>query len=443
MKFPLLFRTTHRSSMPEIAERLARFQTAQVEANPDWFAKYEDFCGAKGLEAVRATPGFAKLYQTIRGLFFTLLDPTHPIDDVAVRMAETHQRIGVRFAWFLAACQNIEDEMHKLGLEPLFINRLRSFTRSVAERYEQIFEHARADALKNTEHLNALLEKIMSVANGVSQSAHELSNGQRELSKRVEHDAASVEEISAAVEEVGTSFKTMTTNANETSRVAQDMTQAVGNVRDVMADVVELMGQVSTQAHGMRKILNTITEVAFQTNMLSLNASVEAARIGSMGGGFSVIAKEIRKLSDKVATEAHSIDDWINTLGEGAQKGQDAVLKAADDINRIAESSGQVLARMKDTAVAIRDTENSFSQVQEAIMSIDQGLQKTAAMVEEISTAADTLLMEAEHLMNAAGMNKENLPLSAPTQHELQKPSEKTRRLPRQERLSSSDWEQF
>jgi methyl-accepting chemotaxis protein len=162
-----------------------------------------------------------------------------------------------------------------------------------------------------------------------------------------------------------------------------------------------------------------------------------------MGGGFSVIAKEIRKLSDKVATEAHSIDDWINSLSDGAQKGQDAVLKAADDMNKIAESSGQVLARMKDTTVAIRDTENSFSQVQEAIMNIDQGLQKTAAMVEEISTAADTLLMEAEHLMNAAGMNKENLPLSAPTQHELQKPSEKTRRLPRQERLSSSDWEQF
>jgi len=135
--------------MPEIAERLARFQTSQVENNPMWFAKYEAYCGTKGLEATRASPGYARLFQTIRELFFALLDPSRPLEEMAKRVAETHQRIGVRLAWFLMACQNIEDEMKRLGLDNIFVTRMRTFTAQVAERYEQIFESVRVEALNN------------------------------------------------------------------------------------------------------------------------------------------------------------------------------------------------------------------------------------------------------------------------------------------------------
>jgi len=93
----------------------------------------------------RAMPGFFKPSVS----FFALLDPSRPLEEMAKRVAETHQRIGVRLAWFLMACQNIEDEMKRLGLDNIFVTRMRTFTAQVAERYEQIFESVRVEALNN------------------------------------------------------------------------------------------------------------------------------------------------------------------------------------------------------------------------------------------------------------------------------------------------------
>jgi methyl-accepting chemotaxis protein len=431
--------------MPEVAERLARFQTTQVENNPMWFAKYEAYCGTKGLEATQASPGYARLFQTIRELFFTILDPSRPLEEVAKRMAETHQRIDVRFAWFLMACHNIEDEMRRLGLDHVFITRMRNFIAQVAERYEQIFESVRVEALDNAEKVTHLLHESMTVANGVSQSAKELSDGQRELAKRVERDAASVEEISAALEELNTSFQIMVKNARDTLKTTKDMTQAVDSLQTVMGHVVDLMNNISNQAHRTQTILNTITEVAFQTNILALNASVEAARLGNLGGGFSVIAKEIRRLSDKVSAEASSIGEWIGEMLSDVQKGQTSAIKAADDLDKLSDFSSQVSERMADTNSAIHDTETGFSQVQEAISNIDQGLQRTAAMVEEISAASDALLMQAQHLMQIRHQDKDKTQEVGPVKLGSQKPEQphiksisSTNQQP-----SSGDWETF
>jgi methyl-accepting chemotaxis protein len=431
--------------MPEIAERLARFQTGQVENNPIWFAKYEEYCGTKGVEATRASPGYAQLFQTIRELFFALLDPSRPLEDVAKRMAETHQRIGVRLAWLLMACQNIEDEMRRLGLDHIFVTRMRTFTAQAAECYEQIFESIRTEALNNAEKVTHLLHESLGVANSVSQSAQELSDGQRELAKRVEHDAASVEEISAALEELNTSFQIMVKNARDTLKTTKDMTQAVDSLQTVMGHVVDLMNNISNQAHRTQTILNTITEVAFQTNILALNASVEAARLGNLGGGFSVIAKEIRRLSDKVSAEASSIGEWIGEMLSDVQKGQTSAIKAADDLDKLSDFSSQVSERMADTNSAIHDTETGFSQVQEAISNIDQGLQRTAAMVEEISAASDALLMQAQHLMQIRHQDKDKTQEVGPVKLGSQKPEQPRIRsiTSTKQQPSSGDWETF
>jgi len=73
-------------SKEKASELLARFQLQQVEANPQWFAKYEDYCGAKGVEAVRATPGYARLYETMKRLFMAILTPGMS----TLETAETH-----------------------------------------------------------------------------------------------------------------------------------------------------------------------------------------------------------------------------------------------------------------------------------------------------------------------------------------------------------------
>lgn len=390
----------HRQDMSKekASELLARFQLQQVEANPQWFAKYEDYCGAKGVEAVRATPGYARLYETMKRLFMAILTPGMSTLETAERMAVTHQRIGVKFEWFLAACLNVEDEMRQLEIPQDSILRFRQFLKAVARCYEEALEQAKDEALTNAERLQALVEKLQAMSNQVAQSAHELAEGQKDLSKRVEQDAASTEEISAAIEELDHTFANMQHHAQDTLKDTKDVLETIKGMQAVMTRTVDLMQTIAQEAKGMGEILQTIGDISFQTNILSLNASVEAARAGQQGLGFNVIAVEIRKLSNRVSEEAKMIAKGVNRLLKVTDQGETAIVQTAADTERVVAAVDQVDSRMQDTMTAIDETTAGFAQIREAITSIDQGLQRTVAMVEEISATSDALLSHARQL---------------------------------------------
>lgn len=379
-------------SKEEVSELLARYQLQQVEANPEWFAKYEEYCGARGLEAVRATPGYQRIYQTTKALFMSILTPGLSTMETAERMATTHQRIGIKFEWFLSACLNIGDEMRRLEVPQDRIERFHQFLKEVAKCYEEALEKAKDEAWTNAQELKALLEKLQAMSNQVAQSAHELSEGQRDLSKRVEQDAASTEEIAAAIEELDRTVAKMRHNAQDTLNDTQSVVETVQTMQAVIAQTVDLMQAIANEAKGMRSILKTITDISLQTNILALNASVEAARSGSYGRGFNVIAVEIRNLSNRVSDEAKVIAKGVNHLLDVTDQGQAAILNTAADTERIESAIAQVSSRMQETVGSIEDATTGFTQIREAITSIDQGLQRTVAMVEEISATADALL---------------------------------------------------
>jgi len=392
------FFTKQSKNLDQLSDTLARCQLGQVEANPEWFAKYEEYCGAKGVEAVRATPGYARIYQTMQSLFMTILTPGLSTSDVAERMAKTHQRIDIKFEWFLAACQNLEDDMRKLKIRQSAIERFRLFVRQVVRHYENALEAARQKALTGTDELKKMFAKLRVIASAVSQSAHELAEAQRNLSSRVEHDAASVEEISAVLEEVDATFNNMQDNAQETLNSAEMVANTAKIIQETMVDTVNLMQTIAQETKGTERILKTIQDISFQTNILALNASVEAARAGQHGRGFDVIAVEIRKLSNRVSTEAQTIAASVYKLLESTGKGESSITKTADDLTQIVSVIDLVSERMKDTTNAIGNSKAGFSQVREAIVSIEQSLQGTIAMVEEISATADSLLDQAKQM---------------------------------------------
>jgi methyl-accepting chemotaxis protein len=398
------FFTRQSKNLDQLSDTLARYQLTQVEANPEWFAKYEEYCGAKGVEAVRATPGYAKLYQTMQSLFMTILTPGLPTSDIAERMAKTHQRIEIKFEWFLAACQNLEDDMRKLKIHPALIERFRVFVRQVAKHYERALEAARQEALVGTDELKKLFAKLRVIANAVSQSAHELAEAQRNLANRVEHDAANIEEISAVLEEVDATFNNMQDNAQETLNSATMVANTAKMIQETMADTVNLIQTIAQETKGTERILKTIRDISFQTNILALNASVEAARAGQHGRGFDVIAVEIRKLSNRVSTEAQTIAASVSKLLESTGKGESSITKTAGDLAQIATAIDLVSERMKDTTNAIGNSKAGFSQVREAIVSIEQSLQGTIAMVQEISATADSLLDQAKQMSQQSGL---------------------------------------
>lgn len=440
-----MFFTRPSRNLQQLADTLARCQLAQVEANPQWFAKYEEYCGAKGVEAVRATPGYAKLYQTMQSLFMTILTPGLPTSDIAERMAKTHQRIDIKFEWFLAACQNLEDEMRKLKVHSLHMDRFRVFVRQVAQHYERALEEARKEALASADELRNLFAKIRVIANTVSQSAHELAEAQQNLANRVEHDAASIEEISAVLEEVDATFNNMQDNAQATLSSAEMVANSAKAIQKTMADTVSLIREITQETKGTERILKTIQDISFQTNILALNASVEAARAGQHGRGFDVIAVEIRKLSTRVSTQAQTIADSVFKLLESTDKGESSITKTADDLTQIATTIDLVSERMKDTTNAIANSKSGFTQVKEAIVSLDQSLQETIAMVGEISAAADSLLEQAKKLAGQSGLAPLDLAKAPQDTTHLSSKSPQSTSPPAAAITNKSDdsWQQF
>jgi len=189
----------------------------------------------------------------------------------------------------------------------------------------------------------------------------------------------------------------MQDNAQETLNSAEMVANSAKAIQKTMADTVSLIQEIAHETKGTERILKTIQDISFQTNILALNASVEAARAGQHGRGFDVIAVEIRKLSTRVSTQAQTIADSVFKLLESTDKGESSITKTADDLTQIATTIDLVSERMKDTTNAIANSKSGFTQVKEAIVSLDQSLQETIAMVGEISAAADSLLEQAKN----------------------------------------------
>jgi len=230
-----------------------------------------------------------------------------------------------------------------------------------------------------------------------------------------------------------------------------------------MEKLLALMERIYQQAQRTTKILSTITDIAFQTNILSLNASVEAARAGVDGRGFAVIATEIRNLANKVGAETRQIDDWLKSLLEETRLGKEAIADNTAKVQAIADGAKEVANRMNVISEAAFETDKGIHQIQETIAALDQGVQQSAAMVEEVSTAADTLLQQAGEMSSAVGTfstnadtesQSQSLVASTGSQTARVKPSHpsprdkagKTPRLARKKSVTDkadNEWEEF
>ena len=262
--------------------------------------------------------------------------------------------------------------------------------------------------------LDDLVGKIRHIGEQLKHASHELASGQQEIAQRIDQEAASLEEIAASLEEITTSAGETSKNAQASTDLAQKIAQEAEDGQVGMEKLLALMESIYAQAQQTTRILSTIAEVAFQTNILSLNASVEAARAGVDGRGFSVIAAEIRNLANKVSAETRQIDSWLKSLVGETRLGKEAIADSTAKSQAIANGARAVANRMNAIAEAAMETDKSIHQIQETIAVLDQGVQQSATMVEEVSTAADTLLQQAEDMSSTLGAFSSDTKLRSP-----------------------------
>lgn len=248
------------------------------------------------------------------------------------------------------------------------------------------------------EALKSLIGEISGSGNSLASSSAELRDTAGVLSSQAEQNAASLEETSAALEELTASIKQVSGNVKDASTNAQTARDTAQSSEKVAADAASSMGRIAEASKEIERVVGVIDDIAFQINLLALNAGVEAARAGEAGRGFSVVASEVRQLAQRASEASKEIATVISKSDTAVSEGVEKVADAQSSLQTIADSVIKISTGVDEVATAISEQVTGISEITSAVGQIDQNTQKQSASFEEVTAASSVLANEADAL---------------------------------------------
>ncbi len=255
--------------------------------------------------------------------------------------------------------------------------------------------------------INAALD---SVIGDLSLRSHEvediagtLARGSESLAEGANEQASSLEETSSALEEMASMTRQNADNANKTRDTAQHSVDLIGDGSRLLQSVTTAMTEISDSSEKISAIIKTIEEIAFQTNLLALNAAVEAARAGEAGKGFAVVADEVRSLASRSAEAAKNTSELIEGTVNRVRNGSEFVEELAKAFRDIEAESVNVGRLVGEITAATNEQAQGVDQVNTAVAQMDRVTQTNAATANESSNAAAQLSEQSSNLNELVG----------------------------------------
>ncbi len=247
-------------------------------------------------------------------------------------------------------------------------------------------------------NLRGLVSQIKYSAASVALAADEIAQGNAELSSRTEQQAAALQETAASMEQLTATVKSNAAGAQQTADSARETASLARAGEADVQRMSDTMSAISLSAIKVRDITAVIESIAFQTNILALNAAVEAARAGEEGRGFAVVAGEVRTLAQRSATAARDIKQLIELAVEQVENGVGVAAGTGQSILKITGMVGELAEAMDNISLASSEQMQGISQVSVAVSQMDGVTQNNAALVEESSSASQSLSSQAHAL---------------------------------------------
>ena len=247
-----------------------------------------------------------------------------------------------------------------------------------------------------------ILAMVMNTGEALNNNTHTLSNASNNLSASSNQQAASLEETAAALEQITATIQANTQATNRMSQLAQNVTTSAKNGQNLANQTAESMDDINTQVSSINVAIEVIDQIAFQTNILSLNAAVEAATAGEAGRGFAVVAQEVRNLANRSAQAAREIKNIVELASKKAQDGKEISDNMIHGYTELNENISNTIDTINEVARASKEQERGIVQINDAINTLDQATQKNAQVADEISIMATNIANMSNSLVSAA-----------------------------------------
>ncbi len=249
--------------------------------------------------------------------------------------------------------------------------------------------------------LNDALSRIHQTAGKVSDRSERMAVSAQTLSDGAVQQAAAVEELSAGIQDISGQVKRTSKDADNARKSAVETESQLAVCSQKMDALSSAIADISESSDQISGIIKTIEDIAFQTNILALNASVEAARVGAAGKGFAVVANEVQQLAAKSAESAKNITDLIVNSVRLVQYGTSLSGETMTALTNVVSSSRQSAELVEHIADSAKQQAESLSQLTEGMENISAVVQTNANTAEESASSAQELHHHAERLQAA------------------------------------------
>jgi len=272
------------------------------------------------------------------------------------------------------------------------------------ENFEKNIDNANG---KIENSLNAVIELINKMLvdnkkNGLTldNSSNSLLNNVHKLNTSSNEAAASLEETAAALEEITGNVSSTTGKINEMSKLASAVTNSASNGEALASKTTGAMDEINTQVTAINDAITVIDQIAFQTNILSLNAAVEAATAGEAGKGFAVVAQEVRNLASRSAEAAKEIKDLVENANIKANEGKNIADEMISGYSSLNSDISKTIDLISDVANAAREQESGIVQINDAVNLLDRQTQENARIASETQDVAKDTSVIARNILS-------------------------------------------
>ncbi|MDP4084025.1 MAG: methyl-accepting chemotaxis protein [Bacillota bacterium] len=283
---------------------------------------------------------------------------------------------------------NRKDELGKLGNSMnIMIHNFRELIKEVTETIELVASSA--------EELSASSEETTRATHQIASAIQEVASGSETQLHGATESALAAEEMKVGMERIAETISMVSSDSTDTEKEAEQGQQSIvlaerqmGNINDSFHESASIVQKLSERSNEIGQIASLITDIANQTNLLALNAAIEAARAGEQGKGFAVVADEVRKLAEQTSLSAKQVSELVDVI-------QKESFSSAESMNKV---SNEVNEGIKQ----IHEVGNAFKRILSATQSVAKQTLEISAVSEEISASTRQMAVSVENMASIA-----------------------------------------